>query len=241
MSKWICCNWNSKRNSSKHIDIYIDKCHICRNVEWCSLPIYIAVFCSATRTAINELTRMDKKQPTDLNYMTMLKMDPMTECLTVNNMSTNKHVNLVQVKKIKAENQASTISLDIISGKCQDGKHSDAFCWHKYTSASSSSLFLSISFVCMATVSRTVPKEHHHRKGRISGHSNDAIRNILLAFSWRQNFRLLTSEFTEHCIMDVIEISGLRVLCVLWILLVHVTTALYFVAGMLPFVRPVQN
>lgn len=51
----------------------------------------------------------------------MLKMDPLTESLTVNNIDTNKHVNLVQVKKIKVEN-SSTISLDIISGKCENGK-----------------------------------------------------------------------------------------------------------------------
>lgn len=50
----------------------------------------------------------------------MLKMDPLTECLTVNNMNSNKHVNLVQVKKIKMDN-SSAISLDIISGKCEDG------------------------------------------------------------------------------------------------------------------------
>lgn len=31
--------------------------------------------------------------------------------------------------------------------------------------------------------------------------------------------------------MDVVEISGLRVFCVLWIILVHVTTVLYYVAG----------
>lgn len=49
-------------------------------------------------------------------------MDPLAESMTVNNINTNKHVNLVQVKKIKTENSASaTISLDIIAGKCDYG------------------------------------------------------------------------------------------------------------------------
>lgn len=53
-------------------------------------------------------------------------MDPFAESMTVNNINTNKHVNLVQVKKIKAQNSASaTISLDIIAGKCDYVNHSD--------------------------------------------------------------------------------------------------------------------
>lgn len=47
-------------------------------------------------------------------------MDPLAESMTVNNINTNKHVNLVQVKKINMENSA-TISLDIIAGKCDYG------------------------------------------------------------------------------------------------------------------------
>lgn len=151
-------------------------------------------------------------------------MDPMAECLTVNNMNTNKHVNLVQVKKIKAENETSTISLDIISGKCQEGKATQYWncVWH-------------MTFVLIEAhfLHRLHSASKEHRQSRITGHSNNSLKNLLLAFSWRQNLVLLSSEFSEHCIMDVIEISGLRVLCVLWILLVHVTTVLYFVAGKL--------
>lgn len=70
--------------------------------------------------------------------MTMLKMDPLTECLTVNNMNSKKHVNLVQVKKIKMEN-ASTISLDIIAGKCDEGN--SLFLLYKFSKLFSKCVF----------------------------------------------------------------------------------------------------
>lgn len=148
---------------------------------------------------------MEKKRPTDLNYMTMLKMDPMAESLTAHNGHAKKHVNLVQVKKIKIDN-SSSVSLDIISGKCKNESCPN----NKYCGEAPSS---------------------RRMKTQIAGHSDGSLRNLLLAFSWRQNFVLLSSEFTEHCITDVVEISGLRVFCVLWIILVHVTTVLYYVAG----------
>lgn len=49
-------------------------------------------------------------------------MDPLAKTMTINNINTNKHVNLVQVKKIKTKTSSSaTISLDIIAGKCDYG------------------------------------------------------------------------------------------------------------------------
>lgn len=49
-------------------------------------------------------------------------MDPLAQSMTINNINTNKHVNLVQVKKIKSNtSSAATINLDIISGKCDYG------------------------------------------------------------------------------------------------------------------------
>lgn len=156
---------------------------------------------------------MEKKRPTDLNYMTMLKMDPMAESLTAHNGHAKKHVNLVQVKKIKVDH-SSSVSLDIISGKCRNESCPNS----KYCGEAPSS---------------------QRMKTQIAGHSDGSLRNLLLAFSWRQNFVLLSSEFTEHCITDVVEISGLRVFCVLWIILVHVTTVLYYVAGELS--NPINN
>lgn len=147
---------------------------------------------------------MEKKHPSDLNYMSMLKMDPMTESLTAHNGHPKKHVNLVQMKKIKMDN-SSTVSLDIISSKCENETCQNS----KFRGEAPS----------------------RRIKTHIAGHSDGSLRNLLLAFSWRQNFVLLSSEFTEHCITDVVEISGLRVFCVLWIILVHVTTVLYYVAG----------
>ncbi|KAJ6624113.1 hypothetical protein Bhyg_17107 [Pseudolycoriella hygida] len=78
-----------------------------------------------TRSAIQQLTKLNNsEQP---NCLTELKMDPLAESMTVNNINTNKHVNLVQVKKIKTQNSASaTISLDIIAGKCDYVNHSCA-------------------------------------------------------------------------------------------------------------------
>ncbi|XP_037028727.1 nose resistant to fluoxetine protein 6-like [Bradysia coprophila] len=75
-----------------------------------------------TQSAIQQLTKLNNsEQP---NCLTELKMDPFAESMTVNNINTNKHVNLVQVKKIKAQNSASaTISLDIIAGKCDYVNH----------------------------------------------------------------------------------------------------------------------
>lgn len=60
---------------------------------------------------------------------------------------------------------------------------------------------------------------------------SNALRRILFSFSWRRNFAILFSEQPKNCISDVIEIAGLRVLCLLWILLVHICTVLYYVAG----------
>lgn len=65
----------------------------------------------------------------------------------------------------------------------------------------------------------------------ISTTKPSALRYILLAFSWRRNFEILFSDLPKYCINDVIEIAGLRVLCLLWILLVHICTVLYYVAG----------
>lgn len=59
----------------------------------------------------------------------------------------------------------------------------------------------------------------------------NVLRRMLFSFSWRRNFAILFSESPKNCISDVIEIAGLRVLCLLWILLVHICTVLYYVAG----------
>lgn len=58
------------------------------------------------------------------------------------------------------------------------------------------------------------------------------LRRVLIAFSARRNFEMLFSDLPKYCISEVIEISGLRVLCLLWILLFHVCTVLYFISGM---------
>lgn len=57
------------------------------------------------------------------------------------------------------------------------------------------------------------------------------LRCFFLAFSWRKNYKILHSDSPKYCISEVIEISGLRVLAMLWILMVHVCTVLYSVSG----------
>lgn len=57
------------------------------------------------------------------------------------------------------------------------------------------------------------------------------FRRFLIAFSWRRNYEILFSSVPKYCINDVIEIVGLRALCLLWILLVHVCTVLYYISG----------
>ncbi|XP_031626081.1 uncharacterized protein LOC116342557 [Contarinia nasturtii] len=60
--------------------------------------------------------------------------------------------------------------------------------------------------------------------------NGNVLRRILLAFSWRRNFELLFSDKPKFCISEVIEISGLRVLCLLWLLLYHVCIVLYYIS-----------
>lgn len=64
-----------------------------------------------------------------------------------------------------------------------------------------------------------------------SSTSHTVVQNIFLSFSWRRNFRILFSDLPHHCIADVTDISGLRLLSMSWMLLVHVCTVIYYVAG----------
>lgn len=59
----------------------------------------------------------------------------------------------------------------------------------------------------------------------------NAVRRVLLCFSWRRNMDLLQSSSSKHCIHEVVEVAGLRVLCLLWILLIHVCTIVYYLSG----------
>lgn len=123
-------------------------------------------------------------------------MDPLAESMTINNINTNKHVNLVQVKKIKAQNSASaTISLDIIAGKCDYVNHND--------------------------------RVHNNRK------SNDAMKKTLLAFSWRKNinYLMMSSSNNQLECNEISAVCGVQVVCILWIILVHTCTVLFYVCG----------
>lgn len=66
------------------------------------------------------------------------------------------------------------------------------------------------------------------------------IKKLILAFSWNQNYRLMfithnnknydNNNSSRNC-KDIDVISGIRVLCVLWIIFIHSCTILYYFAG----------
>lgn len=93
--------------------------------------------------------------------------------------------------------------------------------------------FYADSGLCfIASISDTVSSDNSSQEAlNADTTKSNALRRILMAFSWKRNFAILFSESPKNCISDVIEISGLRVLCLLWILLVHICTVLYYVAG----------
>ena len=91
-----------------------------------------------------------------------------------------------------------------------------------------------VFFCCLYIVS--VSSDSSNESLNTDTTRSNALRRILLAFSWRRNFVILFSESPKNCISDVIEIAGLRVLCLLWILLVHICTVLYYVAGKINYI-----
>lgn len=128
-------------------------------------------------------------------------------------------MSLLQFKDFKVEN-FSTISMDLFRSKCsQCSQCSDYF---------------------PAKQIRIDTQRFHHYSdpNSFGGTSLDTtildcgwLRQFLLAFSWRKNYETLFSASPKDCISEPIEISGLRVFALLWILMVHVCTVLYFVSG----------
>lgn len=128
-------------------------------------------------------------------------------------------MSLLQFKEFKVEN-FSTISMDSVRSKCsQCSQCSEYFPakqiridtqrFNHYTDPN--------SFGGTSLVSTTL--------------DCGCLRQFLLAFSWRRNVETLFSASPKDCISEPIEISGLRVFALLWILMVHVCTVLYFVSG----------
>lgn len=142
-------------------------------------------------------------------------MDPLAESMTVNNINTNKHVNLVQVKKIKSDNSASaTISLDIIAGKCDYGE-----------------LTFRLFFFCGST-NRNIFDFVVNHSDRVNPNcrSNSTARKTLLAFLWRKNIAYLMSNNRLES-NEIAAVCGIQVMCSLWIILVHTCTVLFYVSG----------
>lgn len=113
-------------------------------------------------------------------------MDPLAESMTVNNINTNNHVNMVKVQKIRTENNP-TISLDIITGNCEN----------------------------------SIKNRDLNESGLFS--------KLFLSFSWYSNYNDLISH-SNISTSDITAIHGLKVFCLLWIILINTYTVLFHVA-----------
>lgn len=132
--------------------------------------------------------------------------------------STMKSVNLLRIKELKLDN-LSTMSMD-----------------HFFLSSNPIDSFMLTFFLLFRSNIVSVSSDNSNEALNADTTRTNALRRILLAFSWRRNFAILFSELPKNCISDVIEIAGLRVLCLLWILLVHICTVLYYVAGKINYI-----
>lgn len=136
--------------------------------------------------------------------MTNLKMDAYADSLTINNINSNNHVNMVKVQKIKSDKnggKTGTISLEIISANCYN-----AFALQK---------------------KQTLKKIGERSRAT-------EIREAILKFSLQNQFKNLMSDCLDsdkiyNCIDEIRALHGIRVLCLFWIILVHTATFLSYV------------
>lgn len=143
----------------------------------------------------------------------------MIDQLSSSNSNSTQDMSLLQFKEFKVEN-FSTISMDLFRSKCSQ--------------CSQCSEYLPAKQIRIDT-----QRFHHYSDpNSFGGATLDTttldcgwLRQFLLAFSWRKNYEILFSASPKDCISEPIEISGLRVFALLWILMVHVCTVLYFVSG----------
>lgn len=131
-----------------------------------------------------------------------------------------KSVNLLRIKEFTMDN-LSSINMDFLSPKEAKCKQTEFPLLY--------SIYPNFILCGMKKVSASSDGSNEALSSDTT--KSNALRRILFSFSWRRNFAILFSEQPKNCISDVIEIAGLRVLCLLWILLVHICTVLYYVAG----------
>jgi len=88
-----------------------------------------------------------------------------------------------------------------------------------------------ISMDLLSTKCNQFPSSPEEISLNIMSSNASFMRRFLLAFSWRKNCEILFSDSPKHCVNDVIEIAGLRLCSLLWILMVNVCTVLYYISG----------
>lgn len=71
---------------------------------------------------------------------------------------------------------------------------------------------------------------NHNDKVNQRHKSKNSLRKILLAFSWRKNFTFLMNndQFDRN---EIAVVCGVQVMCLLWIILIHTCTVLFYVSG----------
>lgn len=143
----------------------------------------------------------------------------MIDQLNSSNSNFTQDMSLFQSKEFKVDN-FSTIHMDSVKSKCSQCSQCNDYFPTKQ-------------------IRIDTQRFHHYSEpnsfGGTSLHTPTLdcgwIRQFLLAFSWRRNYETLFSVVPKDCINEPIEISGLRVFALCWILMVHVCTVLYFVSG----------
>lgn len=60
--------------------------------------------------------------------------------------------------------------------------------------------------------------------------NNSTLRKILLAFSWRKNISYLINNNRLES-SEIAAVCGVQVICLLWIILIHTCTVLFYVCG----------
>jgi hypothetical protein len=134
--------------------------------------------------------------------MTNLKMDSFVDSLTISNINTNNHVNLVKVQKMKSDNNNNTISLEIISANCYN-----AFALQKKQ-----------QLILMEERNKYTEVRDNILKFSLQ----QQIKSLLSDF--------VESDRVYNCIDDIRALHGIRSICLFWIILVHTATFLSYVS-----------
>lgn len=128
-------------------------------------------------------------------------MDSYADSLTINNINSNNHVNLVKVQKMKSDNNSNTISLEIISANCYN-----AFALQKKQ--------------------QLMMLEEQNKIAEV----RDNILKFSIQQQFKSLFSdSIDSDRVYNCIDEIRALHGIRTICLFWIILVHTATFLSYV------------